>query len=341
MNYRVLLFIASILFVSCKEGKKQNSKLNLPSEIAITYEWFSAWELVSEDIYNLNEYEPVDFVFFDDKNVYSTSPVTIPDGKEIDGPIIFDQELIWKKEKHNGKLILPTGEIAPVGLMVFASPLQNSGKEAFFVMPLPKFWKDVGIPSDLPYELFLTGIFLHEFSHTQQMNGIGTEISRLAETVKFSDNLSDEIVQEIFSENPVYVEHYKLEHSKIFEALKSNETETSLKLTEEILNLMKVRQDRFFIDDYSALTELNQLFMTMEGVGQYTMYKWLIHPKGGNLNKELAFNGTRTKSWIQDEGFGFALLLSEFENPQEWGTQVFGENSKTLNELMELAIKKL
>jgi hypothetical protein len=78
----------------------------------------------------------------------------------------------------------------------------------------------------------------------------------------------------------------------------------------------------------------------MEGVGQYTMYAWLAHPKGGNLEKSQAFNATRTKSWIQDEGFGLTILLAELENPKKWSEKVFGPNSYTIIDLLKNEINK-
>ncbi len=328
------IILSSIFFgiISCAGKDKTHS--NLSSEIKTISDWFSAWELVSDEIYDLHTFESVEFVFYDSKQVISTSAVTIPEGTRIEGPSLFQENLSWKKSEHNGKITLPTGEEVPLGLMVFASPLEESEQQSFFIMPLLDFWKEAGVKSEMPYDLFLTGIFLHEFSHSQQMNGIGSKITTLSENTVFKETLNDEMVEQLFSKDSSYVNMYKLEHQKVFMAIKEPSLNARLKITEEILHMMAQREQQFFISEHEALIDINNLFLTMEGVGQFTMYQWLIHPKGGNLSEEIAFKGTRTKSWVQDEGFGLALLLSNFENPRVWGNEFFGQNSNTLTHML-------
>ena len=74
-------------------------------------------------------------VFFDSLHVYSTSKTTIPEGNSINGPVFFNEKLEWFKEKHNGSIILPSGDKVPVGLMSFAAPVkENNHNEHFFVI---------------------------------------------------------------------------------------------------------------------------------------------------------------------------------------------------------------
>ena len=331
---KLLIILLVTLLVSC--DTKQADESNLSPEMNLIAEWFSAWELIHNEIYKLTTYEPVQFVFFDEKYVYSTSAVTIPSGEQINGPSLLNENLEWKKKEHKGTITLPSGENTPLGLLVFASPLENEEKKTFFIMPLPEFWENAGVKSELPYHLFLSGIFLHEFSHTQQMSGIGAKITELAEKGDFKDDLNDEIVEHLFSNDSTYVNMFELESAKVFQAIEANETVSRITLTQEVLNLIHHRQDKFFVENFSELRELNELFLTMEGVGQLTMYEWLIHPKGGNLPPDIAFNGSNR----QDEGFGLALLLSKFQSSSVWGNQVFGQQSTTLTELLALEVEK-
>ncbi len=156
----------------------------------------------------------------------------------------------------------------------------------------------------------------------------------------FKETLNDEMVEQLFSKDSSYVDMYKLEHQNVFMAIKEPSLNARLKITEEILHMMAQREQQFFISEHEALIDINNLFLTMEGVGQFTMYQWLIHPKGGNLSEEIAFKGTRTKSWVQDEGFGLALLLSNFENPRVWGNEFFGQNSNTLTHMLKKVVEE-
>jgi hypothetical protein len=318
----------------------QSSTDELSKEMTIIADWFDAWELVFNEVYELDSYRNSDFVFFDSTYVYSTSPETIENGIKIDGPDLLGEKLTWKKKPHNGLITLPTGEKAPLGLMVFTAISDSMENRPFFIMPLPQIWKSYGVQSDIGLDYFLTGVFVHEFSHTQQMEGIGNQITVLSKGVSFEENLNDEIVQQIFSEDSSYVSAFESEHSSIFHAISIDDTIEKKIKVRSILNSINERQDQYFHGEYQSFKELNPLFLTMEGVGQYTMYAWLAHPKGGNLEKSQAFNATRTKSWIQDEGFGLTILLAELENPKKWSEKVFGPNSYTIIDLLKNEINK-
>jgi len=337
MRYKTLWFVGLLLaLMACKNIQRPTSEFS--KEMTTIAYWLEAWELVFNEIYKLDSYRSSDFVFFDGTYVYSTSPITVENGVKVDGPDLFGKKLSWKKMAHGGQITLPTGEKAPPGLLVFTAFSDSIEKKPFFIMPLPEIWKNYGIESDIGLDYFLTGVFVHEFSHTQQMEGIGNQITALSKGVRFEENLNDEIVQQIFSKDSSYVSAFELEHSSIFNAVSMNDSVEKTREVRSILKAIQKRQDNYFQGEYQSLKELNPFFLTMEGVGQYTMYAWLAHPKGGNLEISQAFDATRTKSWIQDEGFGLTLLLADYKNPKEWGEKVFGQNSFTILELLENVI---
>ena len=166
---RFLITPIAVLFLlqSCGPAKQNSSntdkKLNAP-ELQGAEKWFSAWEFVSKEIYDIHTAKPVDFVFFDTAYVYSTSDISIPDGELIGGPAFFHQKLTWKKKLHQGQIKLPNGQLVPVGLMSFASPGANDPANAFFVMPLPGFWKKAGVESkNLDWRTLLRVYFCMSF----------------------------------------------------------------------------------------------------------------------------------------------------------------------------------
>ncbi|MGX1929370.1 hypothetical protein [Flagellimonas sp. 2504JD4-2] len=328
--------IIALLFLTATACKDKNQQTIGPNpEVSVLDSWFGAWELVSQDIYKLPTYQPVDFIFFDDKMVYSTSRVTIAEGHDFDGPTLFSQDLAWKYKAHNGMITLPDGAEIPVGIMSFAGPLDNQKSDTFFIMPLPTFWKNAGVDSrNLSYASFLTGIFVHEFSHTQQMGTFGKAVSKIEANHQFAHVLTDNIVEDYMAENSIYVEQFKKEVSMIYKALEADSGEITIEAS-KILSMINKRHDQHFTDSLSILKRLDNLFLTMEGVGEYNMYAWLSHPEGGKLSPQQALEGTRRGKWSQDEGLGLAILLSKISPPEEWGGQLFGQGSATLVELLE------
>lgn len=298
--------------------------------------WLSGWNLVSRKIFKIGDAKPVEFVFFDDKYVYSTSNITIPNGEKIKSSKFASRTLNWKKAPHNNSIALPDGQIVTIGLMSFAGEIPNESR-AFFVMPMSSFWKKSDVKSDeLGLRNLITGVFIHEFAHSQQMENFGKKVSDYEKTNSFETELSDNIVQEIFGKNDSYVELFKQENETFVEAFRAKEKFAKNSLTLRGLNLLKTRRQRFFINNYNVFGELDDLFLTMEGIGQFAMYAWLTHPKGGNISPEKAIGGVRRggKKWSQDEGFILFLLLESYEKPEKWAKDLFGTKTVNVTDLL-------
>ncbi len=138
MKNIIYVFIA-LVFYSSNYGQVKTDDLQRDEAFLVaTKKWFSAWELVSHDIYRIEKVKPVEFVFFDDTYVYSTSTVTINNGDIVKGNNLINLTFIWKKAVHNDSITLPDHSVVSVGLMSYASEIPNENK-SFFVMPLPSF----------------------------------------------------------------------------------------------------------------------------------------------------------------------------------------------------------
>lgn len=243
----------------------------------------------------------------------------------------------WKKAPHNNSITLPDKQVVPLGLMSFAGEIPNESK-AFFVMPLLSFWEKSKVKSDeLGLQNLITGVFIHEFAHSQQMETFGKKVSRYEQTNSFETELSDNIVQDVFGKNNLYVELFKKENDTFSEAFKAREKSAKVSFTRKGLDLLKNRQQRFFTGNRQVFSELDDLFLTMEGVGQFAMYAWLIHPEGGNISSDKAIAGVRRggKVWSQEEGFILFLLLDSYQKPEKWAKDFFGTKIINVTDLLE------
>jgi len=78
---------------------------------------------------------------------------------------------------HNDSITLPDNSIISISLLSFAAEIPNQDK-SYFVMPLPDFWQQSGVSSNnLGLDNLITGIFIHEFTHSQQMQNFGKRIT--------------------------------------------------------------------------------------------------------------------------------------------------------------------
>ena len=299
-----------------------------------TKKWFTAWRLISKEIYKIDKVAPTDFVFFDDKYVYSTSSTSVKNGTVVKGYNLINLVFLWQKKLHNDSIILPDRSVVPINLMSFAATNSSDSTKPFFVMPLPSFWLQAGVSSkQLGLDNLITGVFVHEFSHSQQMQNFGKKITSFEQENNFGVEFTDDIVQTIFSEDTIYSKLYSKEIDLFYASIKTNTLNRTL--VKKGLSVMQKRQKTYFKDKYENLKALDNFFLTMEGLGQYAMFLWLTHPDGGNITRDIAIEGVRRggKWWSQDEGFALFLILDKLAVPEKWVRPMYGDKTESITEL--------
>jgi hypothetical protein len=332
-----LAFLLCCSFAIAQTVEKQVKSISDDKFTNEVGKWFSAWELISGDVYGIHKLESVEFVFFDDKYVYSTSNITIPEGEIVNGPKLLKNSFVWKKSLHNGSITLPDKSVVPIGLMSFASELPGVKNNSFFVMPLPDFWLKASVKSDeLGLDNLITGVFLHEFSHSQQIRNFGKQITWLEKNNHFEADFSDDIVQHLFGKDSAYIDLYTKELRTFYKASNEKNKVAKALLVKNGLTLLRQRHTVFFTEKYENLKQIDELFLTMEGLGQFTMYKWLTHELGANLSAEIAVEGVRRggKRWSQDEGLALFLILEKFSKPKNWAGKMFGTKTESVINLI-------
>lgn len=331
--YILALFITSLPVYSQIKSDEQKSDMEFYNA---THKWFSAWKLVSNDIYKIAKVRPVEFVFFDDKYVYSTSAITIKNGSYVKGCNLVNLKLRWKKELHNDSLTLPDKSVVPVNLMSYAAQISTESSNSFFVMPLPGFWMKSGVSSkEFGLENLVTGVFIHEFSHSQQMQNFGKKITKFETQNNYEVEFSDDIIQNIFAKDTTYLKYYKKEIELLYGSIKNNDFEKNA--MNEGLSIMKQRQNEYFKGEFENLKHIEDFFLTMEGLGQYSTFLWLTNPRGGNIKREIAIEGIRRggKWWSQDEGFALFLILDKLTLPENWAGDMFGDKTESVTSLID------
>lgn len=325
-------FLMAILFASCVSADRAQP-VEDPAFFNGLSKWFSAWELISKDVYHLDSLAPVEFVFFDEQFVYSTSNITVPGGEPVKGPELLNHQFVWKRAIHKDTITLPDNSRVPVGLMSFAAELKGEKNKSFFVMPLPQFWNKAGVTSkELGNDNLVTGVFLHEFSHSQQMQNFGRRITELENANDFGIEFSDDIVQHLFDKDSLYTAMFTNENNIFYEAVHEKDSAVKKSLISAGMDAFQTRHNKFFTAKYESLKNIDEFFLTMEGLGQFTMYAWLTHKNGANLPAETAIAGIRRgkNHWSQEEGFALFLLLAQLSDPDNWAKPMFGDKTESV-----------
>lgn len=304
-----------------KKQNKSKQPAQLNAEIDWLYDWFEAWKLISKGEFEIGKAKPPEMLFFDDKYVYTNSKTSAPNGQKIKGPTLYEKEIVWYKQSHNDSITIPDGQKVPIQIMTFAAPSEKAEVESFFVMAAPSFWKNAGIDSEeVGLKNMLIGVFLHEFAHTRQMNGIGAKITDYEKKHKFDFVVSDDIIQDYFSDDSLYVQLFREQTEAVYKLLNKPTKEIQKAEIAEILQKFALRQQKFLTPKKEILPEMDRIFLTMEGVGQYAMVTWLTHRDGGGFSEQVAIKATRRgKSWwSQEEGLALVLLYKKIAQQPNW-----------------------
>lgn len=331
LNILCILVLSTGCWVAAKPAQPEPGRA-----LHCVEQWFSAWEMLSKETFNVHTIWPVDFVFFDDTYIYSTSSISVPGGALIPGPTLFKKNLTWRKQRHDGKIKLPDNKMVPIGLMSFASPINDTC--SFFVMPLLSFWQNANVKSDeIPLTLLVTGVFLHEFAHSQQMQNFGKKMTEYDNNHKFKFEFSDDIVQDYFETDSLYEKAFRSEVQIFYEAAAAANPQRVVELYKQGLNRCRSRQATYFINDETVFNGIDDFFLTMEGFGQYAMYTWLVHPDGGNITAAVSLKAVRRggRSWSQEEGLAVFLILSKLASPEQWASLLVGKETISVFDLIE------
>ena len=236
--------------------------------------------------------------------------------------------------EHRGTIRLPDGDEVPASLVSFTSRLPNG--DMFLVMSLPSVWRASGRAS--PNDVFATAVFMHEFTHTQSP-ALGSRVDALIRR-GLPQTVDDDVIQKRFDSLPDFQRAYEAERDLLFEAARAPTRAGAVDAARRALALMDRRRARFFSGPNAIYADAEDVFLSMEGTGQWSAYLWLVDPEGGAMTpaEALPFIRRGGRRWSQDEGLALLLVLSRLapDAPRE----LFGPSAATVIPLLRTALRR-
>jgi hypothetical protein len=242
-----------------------------------------------------------------------------------------------RSRTHGGSATLPNGSEVGVGPISFAS--HESG--GFFAMSLPSVWRAAGVASELGLERLMDGVLLHELLHVRQSALANAALARPAQASGIADDLlDDDIIQRHFGTDPAYAIAWAAERDLLFAAAAAPDDDVARELAIQALKRMRSRRARWFSGTNAPFAELDDIFLSLEGMGQWLAYRALLSPEGGQLSAEQALPAIRRggRQWSQDQGL--ALLLTVDRLLPGWQQRAFRDPDWRAERLLAAAVER-
>ena len=242
--------------------------------------------------------------------------------------------LTWAPRPHGETIHFPDGKDVPAGPVSFAAPVEGDPAGGYFAMSLPSVWRAAGVQSGLGLERLMDGVLLHEMMHTRQFYFVNPRLALLTRQYHLPEDIGDDSLQDTFGKIPDYVAAYTAERDMLFAAAAAPSDAEARVLAGKALTLMRARRAKWFIGDAVKWAQLDDLFLDMEGLGQWTAYAWFVRQ---GLPRDMVLREVRRggKYWTQDEGLALFLTLDRLV--PGWQAKAFSANPPLAEGLLALA----
>ena len=234
--------------------------------------------------------------------------------------------------EHRGEIALPNGARIPPAPNAF-NAVTDAGHN-FVVIALPSIWRPVAPKSDIPLELFLEGVLLHELAHAYQ-SAVTPDVSfpALLKRLPTTANVSDDGVQEAFEKNAAYVRDYEAERDLLFRAASAPTDAEARALACDGVAAIRARRARHFTGANAYWALVDDMSLTTEGLGQWVAYRWLTQVRG--LAPSLVLSKLRGPYWSQEQGLATFLIVDRLV--PGWQSRLFSATPVTGDRLLALA----
>jgi hypothetical protein len=185
-------------------------------------------------------------------------------------------------------------------------------QKPFFIFPLPSLYRKLAGADQARAldELFL-GLACHELAHTRQLVYAAQRMNRLGAQHKLPESIDDNVIQRTFGAKDDYRRLYEDERKHLSRAVLADDVNACRRALAEVLSVSRQRKRRFFTGANAAYSDLEDIFLALEGLGMWVHYQMARDhaPTGEDWRQTLVSLSERTDAWSQEEGLGLFLLI--------------------------------
>jgi len=298
------------------------------------------WKRVRSDSLKLEPARLPWLILFDEKCVYNINPnLKILDpqsgARSSDRILLAGEKVVIYPAEHRGQIKLPDGQTIPAQLISFAANYDGD-KRSFLAAALPSIWaKAEHLKAEQNLETLVRSIYVHELTHTYHRNFFA-RLSVIEKGLKDVENFDDDIIQNTLGKNDQFRNAYLDEIALAVKAEQEPDKAKKRLAAKLVLNAIKQRRAQFYVGDNEKFAEIEDIFLTMEGVANWAAYRASIvdgmTPE--NASRLIRRSG---KYWSQEEGILLFLIIDSLM--PNWQKTAFSKERVSIVDLLERATR--
>ena len=283
-------------------------------------------------------------IFYDSVTAWHINPeiTLLPAYKRLTSTIRFagvDYPLF--QVNHNNKLWVPERDPIDVKTFMVTTIPVSDNKKTFFISPVPAFFHTIAPPDQKIYlDLLLTGMNMHELTHTRQLPFVISQILQAQKNYKLPESIDDNSIERTFENNEAYKALFVKEKTHLWNAAMAANLDSCKRQLKIALDLATERQRTFFVQENEGYKKLDDIFLALEGSAMWAQYKTTrkYAPQGQSPEQTLYFLFQHGNSWSQEEGLALFLIIDKLV--PGWQAQFFSKELPSPFELLRKHVSK-
>ena len=304
-----------------------------------TRAWIQAtlhnWETICRRYLHI-DLEPLPWmIFYDEKQAWhlaADEKLLPPQRAALATSFLFNgrPRTLLRVAHDNTDLWVPSGKKLPIGPgkapHTFAMPYDN-GTKSFFVLALPSVIRALAGADNQNLDKLFLGLAGHELAHTRQLVDVMRRIKTLREKHDVPIGIDDNFIQKTYSADEEYARLFAEERATFFRAvMEDSDQDTSRRLVLEALSIAERRRARFFTGARAVHAELDDIFLVMEGVGEWVRFQLKRQQVSPSSRWHQTVNEMMADSdaWSQHQGLALFLLIDRLV--PDWQSRFLSPN---------------
>ena len=340
-NHLAAAAIGILVLLAANQSRAETCALK-SAERKWTEHSLNLWQSISRDSLRLKPVSLPWIMLFDESCVWHVNPDVQVSRSKLPKDSARTRLFVGRKPldvygiPHKGQIALPNDEQIPPRLITFASTYKK-GDNVFFVFSMPSIWRQAPhLKSETHLGVLIRSVFIHELTHTRHRKFMD-QISAIEKQHQFSESFDDDIIQSRFSKREDFQQAYEEERDLLYEAARETNHRRKRELAKSALDTIRKRRQRFFIGEDQFYAEIEDLFLTMEGVANWAAYKSAI-AEGLIPEKALKLIRRGGKHWSQEEGLALFLVVDSLL--PSWQEKTFGKTATSVINLLSEAVNR-